>query len=50
LILTLDTGVMVVGRAFAGPVVHRFSPQGVLLISQLLQPWGYICLGIPVVI
>ncbi len=24
LILTLDTGVMVVGRAFAGPVVKRF--------------------------
>ena len=31
LILTVTTGVMVIGRAFAGPVVHKLSPQGVLL-------------------
>jgi MFS family permease len=45
LILTLDTGVMVVGRAFAGPVVHRFSPQGVLLISTILAALGLYMLG-----
>ena len=45
LILTLDTGVMVVGRAFAGPVVHRFSPQGVLLISTILASIGLYMLG-----
>ena len=45
LILTLDTGVMVVGRAFAGPVVHRFSPQGVLLISTVLAAAGLYMLG-----
>jgi MFS family permease len=45
LILTLDTGVMVVGRAFAGPVVHRFSPQGVLLISTILAAVGLYMLG-----
>ncbi|MBS1667307.1 MAG: MFS transporter [Bacteroidetes bacterium] len=45
LILTLDTGVMVVGRAFAGPVVHRFSPQGVLLISTILAAIGLYMLG-----
>ncbi|MDP4128621.1 MAG: MFS transporter [Bacteroidota bacterium] len=45
LILTLETGVMVVGRAFAGPVVHRFSPQGVLLISAILAFLGLYMLG-----
>lgn len=45
LILTLETGVMVVGRAFAGPVVHRFSPQGVLLISAVLAATGLYLLG-----
>jgi MFS family permease len=45
LILTLDTGVMVVGRAFAGPVVKKFSPQGVLLISAVLASLGLYMLG-----
>jgi len=45
LILTLDTGVMVVGRAFAGPVVRQFSPQGVLLISAILATIGLYLLG-----
>lgn len=31
---------MVIGRAFAGPVVHRFSPQGVLLMSSILAALG----------
>ena len=45
LLLTLETGVMVVGRAFAGPVVHKFSPQGVLLISAILATAGLYLLG-----
>jgi fucose permease len=45
LILTLETGVMVVGRAFAGPVVKQFSPQGVLLISAVLASLGLYMLG-----
>jgi MFS family permease len=45
LILTLDTGVMVVGRAFAGPVVKKFSPAGVLLISTILATIGLYLLG-----
>jgi len=45
LLLTLETGVMVVGRAFAGPVVHKFSPQGVLLISAVLATVGLYMLG-----
>lgn len=40
LILTLTTGVMVIGRGFAGPIVHRFSPQGVLLISAIIATLG----------
>ena len=45
LILTLETGVMVVGRAFAGPVVKQFSPQGVLLMSAILAAFGLYLLG-----
>lgn len=45
LILTLTTGVMVIGRAFAGPVVHRLAPQGVLLISAILAAIGIYMLG-----
>lgn len=40
LILTLTTGVMVIGRGLAEPIVHRFSPQGVLLISAILSALG----------
>ena len=45
LILTITTGVMVVGRAFAGPVVHKLSPQGVLLASAILSTIGLYLLG-----
>lgn len=45
LVLTLTTGVMVVGRGFAEPIVHRFSPQGVLLISAVLSAIGLYMLG-----
>jgi len=40
LILTLDTGVMVIGRGFAKPVLKRFPPQVVLLISTILASIG----------
>jgi MFS family permease len=45
LILTVTTGVMVIGRAFAGPVVHKLSPQGVLLCSAILATAGLYLLG-----
>lgn len=45
LILTVTTGVMVVGRGLAEPVVHRLSPQGVLLISAILASIGIYLLG-----
>jgi hypothetical protein len=40
LILTLDTGVMVIGRAFAKPVLKLFPPQVLLLISTILASLG----------
>lgn len=40
LILTLTTGIMAIGRAFAGPVVGRFSPQGLLVISAIFAATG----------
>ncbi len=45
LLLTIETGIMVIGRGFAGPVVHRFSPTGVLLISSILSALGLYLLG-----
>jgi MFS family permease len=45
LLLTIETGVMVIGRGFAGPVVKKFSPQGVLLISAILSALGLYMLG-----
>lgn len=45
LVLTLTTGIMVLGRGLAEPVVHRFSPQGVLLISAILSVIGLYLLG-----
>jgi len=40
LLLTLETGVMVVGRAFAKPVLKLFPPQVLLLISAILAAAG----------
>lgn len=45
LILTISTGVMVIGRGLAEPVVHRLSPQGVLVISAILSALGLYLLG-----
>lgn len=45
LLLTIETGVMVLGRAFAGPVVHRLSPTGVLLFSTIFAALGLYLLG-----
>ncbi|KEO75642.1 MFS transporter [Anditalea andensis] len=40
IILALTTGLMAVGRYFAGPVVANFGQTGVLLISALLATIG----------
>ncbi len=45
LLLTIETGIMVLGRGFAKPVVKRFSPQGVLLMSAIFSAIGLYILG-----
>lgn len=40
LILALTAGVQTLGRAVAGPVVHKISPTGVLLLSAILSALG----------
>lgn len=36
IILALVTGLMAVGRYFAGPIIHRFNPIGVLFLSAII--------------
>jgi MFS transporter, putative metabolite:H+ symporter len=40
LVLALVTGLMAVGRFFAGPVIHRLNPVGVLLGSAIVATIG----------
>jgi MFS family permease len=40
LLLTLTTGIMVIGRGFAEPVVKKLAPQGVLLLSAVFAATG----------
>ncbi|MCB0731384.1 MAG: MFS transporter [Ignavibacteriae bacterium] len=37
LVLALTTGLMALGRAFAGPVVHKLSTSGMLLFSAIVS-------------
>lgn len=45
LVLAWINGLMAVGRQFAGPVVHRLSPPGVLLASAVLAAIGLFLLS-----
>lgn len=40
LILALITGIMAVGRYFAGPIVHKLNPAGVLVFSAIFSTLG----------
>ncbi len=40
LMLALITGIMAVGRFFAGSLVHRLNPVGVLLMSAIISAIG----------
>ena len=40
IILVVVTGIMAVGRYFAGPLVHRLNPSGVLLGSAIISTLG----------
>ncbi len=46
IILALITGLMAVGRYFAGPLVHRLNPSGVLFVSAVLTTLGLYSLSI----
>lgn len=45
LVLALVTGLMAVGRYFAGPVVHRLNPSGVLLGSAIFATLGLVLMS-----
>lgn len=40
LILAMVTGLMAIGRQFAGPVIHSLHPTGVLLVSSVVAAGG----------
>lgn len=40
IILVVVTGIMAVGRYYAGPIIHRLNPSGVLLGSSILSVAG----------
>lgn len=40
LVLAMVTGLMAVGRFFAGPVIHRLNPIGVLFLSSIIAFLG----------
>ncbi len=40
LIMAMITGIMAVGRYFAGPLVHKFQPAGVLWMSSCVAALG----------
>ncbi|MBI9064466.1 MAG: MFS transporter [Marinilabiliaceae bacterium] len=46
LILVVITGLMAVGRFFAGGLVHRFNPSGVLLFSAIFSSIGLYLMSI----
>ncbi len=46
LIMAMVTGVMAVGRYFAGPIVHKFNPSGVLLYSAVMTSIGIYSMSI----
>ena len=45
LLLVWISGIMAVGRSVAGPIVHRFSPSGVLLGSAIIAGIGLLLLS-----
>lgn len=40
LLLVFISSIMAIGRGFAGPIVHRISPAGVLLFSAIFATFG----------
>ncbi len=46
LILAFINGIMAIGRSFAGPVVHKLSPPGVLLLSSIFAFIGLMWMSV----
>ena len=46
LIMALITGLMAVGRFFAGPIIHKLNPAGVLLASAITATAGIYSMSI----
>jgi MFS family permease len=46
LVLALVTGLMAVGRQFAGPVIHKLHPPGVLLGSAVIATVGIYAMSV----
>jgi MFS family permease len=46
IVLAMVTGLMAVGRQFAGPVIHRLHPTGVLLSSAVIATVGIYAMSI----
>jgi MFS family permease len=46
LVLVFINGLMALGRSFAGPVVHRLNPNGMLIFSALFSCLGLILLSV----
>ncbi|MEP7279910.1 MAG: MFS transporter [Bacteroidota bacterium] len=45
IILVFINGIMALGRSFAGPVVHRFNPNGMLIFSAIFSAIGLVLLS-----
>ncbi|WP_086931743.1 MFS transporter [Agarilytica rhodophyticola] len=45
IILAMITGLMAIGRYFAGPLIHRLNPVGVLLASSIFAAAGIFALS-----
>jgi len=46
LMMAMITGVMAVGRYFAGPIINKFNPAGVLLYSAIVTTLGIYSMSI----
>jgi MFS family permease len=46
LILVFINGIMAVGRSFAGPIVHKLNPNGMLIFSSIFAAIGLYLLSI----
>ena len=46
LLLVFVSGIMAVGRGVAGPIVHSFSPTGVLFVSSILAALGLYAMSV----